>query len=70
MLQRIRRALDILRKGLKERGHLSSYTLVADGSSSIYLAAPDQAVDLVRTKGNVVIHEMVDVLRPCEAATG
>ncbi|WP_329429387.1 DUF433 domain-containing protein [Streptosporangium sp. NBC_01495] len=62
-LQKIRRALDTLRGDLKEHDHLSSYTLVADGSS-IYLAEPDQAVDLVRKKANVVIHEMVDVLQP------
>ncbi|MDP9865706.1 MULTISPECIES: DUF433 domain-containing protein [Streptosporangium] len=62
-LQKIRQALDTLRDDLKESDHLSSYTLVADGSS-IYLAAPDQAVDLVRKKANVVIHEMVDVLQP------
>ncbi|MER5418224.1 DUF433 domain-containing protein [Streptosporangium roseum] len=37
--------------------------MVADGSG-IYLAAPDQAVDLVRKKANVVIHELVDVLQP------
>ncbi len=62
-LQKIRRALDTLRDDLKERDHLSSYTLVADGST-IYLAVPDQAVDLVKKKANVVIHEMVDVLQP------
>ncbi|MFI6457158.1 DUF433 domain-containing protein [Streptosporangium amethystogenes] len=62
-LQKIRRALDTLRDDLKEHDHLSSYTLVTDGSS-IYLAEPDQAVDLVRKKANVVIHEMVDVLQP------
>ncbi|MGC5010171.1 DUF433 domain-containing protein [Streptosporangium sp. DT93] len=62
-LQKIRRALDTLRDDLQERDHLSSYTLVADGSS-VYLAEPDQAVDLVRRKANVVIHEMVDVLQP------
>ncbi|MGV9774964.1 DUF433 domain-containing protein [Streptosporangium sp. NPDC003464] len=62
-LQKIRQALDTLRDDLKESGHLSSYTLVADGSS-IYLAAPDQAVDLVRKKANVVIHELIDVLQP------
>ncbi|MBB4936874.1 uncharacterized protein (DUF433 family) [Streptosporangium album] len=62
-LQKVRRALDTLRDDLKESDHLSSYTLVADGSS-IYLAAPDQAVDLARKKANVVIHELVDVLQP------
>lgn len=62
-LQRIRRALDTLRGDLKERDHLSSYTLVADGGT-IYLATPDQAIDLVRKRANVVIHEMVDVLQP------
>jgi uncharacterized protein (DUF433 family)/DNA-binding transcriptional MerR regulator len=62
-LQKIRRALDTLRDDLGECDHLSAYRLVADGSS-IYLVAPDQAIDLVRKKANVVIHEMVDVLRP------
>ncbi|GGO68484.1 DUF433 domain-containing protein [Nonomuraea cavernae] len=62
-LQKIRKALDTLRDDLGERDHLSAYRLVADGSS-IYLAGPDQAIDLVRSKANVVIHEMVDVLRP------
>ncbi|MEV1204173.1 DUF433 domain-containing protein [Microbispora rosea] len=62
-LQKIRRALDTLRDDLGERDHLSAYRLVADGSS-IYLVEPGQAVDLVRSKRNVVIHEMVDVLRP------
>jgi uncharacterized protein (DUF433 family) len=62
-LQKIRRALDTLRDDLGEGDHLSAYRLVADGSS-IYLVAPDQAIDLVRKKANVVIHEMQDVLRP------
>ncbi|MER7207490.1 DUF433 domain-containing protein [Streptosporangium sp. NPDC000239] len=62
-LQKIRRALDTLRDDLKEREHLSSYKLVAD-AGTIYLAASDQAVDLVRRKANVVIHQMVDVLQP------
>jgi uncharacterized protein (DUF433 family) len=62
-LQKIRRALDTLRDELRERDHLSEYRLVADGSS-IYLVAPEQVVDLVRRKANIVIHQMVDVLRP------
>ncbi|MDH2429164.1 DUF433 domain-containing protein [Sphaerisporangium sp. TRM90804] len=62
-LQKIRRALDTLRGDLREREHLSAYRLVADGSS-IYLVEPDQATDLVTRKANVVIHEMIDVLRP------
>ncbi|WP_405142385.1 DUF433 domain-containing protein [Sphaerisporangium sp. NBC_01403] len=62
-LQKIRRALDTLRDDLKERDHLSAYRLITDGGT-IYLMAPDQAVDLVRSKANLVIHEMVDVLRP------
>ncbi|TLP53513.1 DUF433 domain-containing protein [Microbispora triticiradicis] len=62
-LQKIRRALDTLRDDLGERDHLSAYRLVADGSS-IYLAEPAQAVDLVCRKKNIVIHEMVDVLQP------
>lgn len=62
-LQKIRRALDSLRGDLGLRDHLSEYRLVADGSS-IYLADSDHAIDLLRQKGNVVIHEFVDVLRP------
>jgi DNA-binding transcriptional MerR regulator len=62
-LQKIRRALDALRVDLGLRDHLSSYRLVADGST-IYLADPDHAVDLLRQKGNVVIHQFVEVLQP------
>jgi uncharacterized protein (DUF433 family) len=62
-LQRIRRALDTLRDGLREREHLSAYRLEGDGST-IYLVEPGQATDLVRQEANIVIHEMVDVLRP------
>jgi uncharacterized protein (DUF433 family) len=62
-LQMIRRALNTLRDGLDEREHLSSYRLVAD-RDTIYLADPDHAVDLVRSTGNVVIHDLVDVLAP------
>ncbi|MEV7357292.1 MULTISPECIES: DUF433 domain-containing protein [unclassified Kitasatospora] len=62
-LQKIRRALSTLREGLDEGEHLSAYRLVA-GGDTIYLADPDHAVDLVRSKGNVVIHDMVDVLAP------
>lgn len=62
-LQKIRRALDSLRMDLGLRDHLSLYQLVADGSS-IYLLDEDHAVDLVRHKGNVVIHQFVDVLQP------
>ncbi|GII65302.1 hypothetical protein Skr01_53870 [Sphaerisporangium krabiense] len=62
-LQRIRRALDTLRDGLREREHLSAYRLAADGGS-IYLVEPEQATDLVHRTANIVIHEMVDVLRP------
>ncbi|MFC0862872.1 DUF433 domain-containing protein [Sphaerimonospora cavernae] len=51
--------MDTLRDDLGERDNLSAYRLVAD-NSAIYLAAPD----LVRSKANVVIHEMVDVLQP------
>lgn len=62
-LQRIRRALETLRDDLQERAHLSTYRLVADGST-IYLVEPDQATDLVRQKAQGVIHDMVDVLEP------
>ncbi|MGW0195152.1 DUF433 domain-containing protein [Nonomuraea sp. NPDC003201] len=62
-LQKIRRALDTLRDDLQEREHLSAYRLVTDGST-VYLVEPGQATDLVRRKAHVVIHEMVDVLRP------
>lgn len=61
-LQKIRRALNTLHVDLGLRDHLSSYQLVTDGSS-IYLAEDDHAVDLVRSKGNVVIHQFVDVLQ-------
>ena len=49
-LQKIRRALDTLRVDLGQRDHLSSYQLVADGST-IYFADSDHAVDLLRQKG-------------------
>jgi uncharacterized protein (DUF433 family) len=62
-LQKIRRALDTLRVDLGQRDHLSSYQLVADGST-IYFADTDHAVDLLRQKGNVVIHQFVEVLQP------
>ena len=62
-LQKIRRALDTLRVDLGLRDHLSSYRLVADGST-IYFADSDHAVDLLRQKSNVVIHEFVEVLQP------
>lgn len=61
-LQKIRRAVDRLREDLGEREHLSSYALVA-GPDTIYLAEPEQAVDLTKG-GNVVIHQLVDVLSP------
>lgn len=62
-LQKIRRALDALRMDLGLRDHLSSYRLVADGST-IYLADEEHAVDLVGRKGNIVIHQFVEVLAP------
>jgi uncharacterized protein (DUF433 family) len=62
-LQKIRRALNTLRDDLGEREHLSAYRLVA-GPDTIDLADSDHAVDLLRSKGNVVIHELVDVLAP------
>ncbi|MFJ6568831.1 DUF433 domain-containing protein [Streptomyces sp. NPDC091292] len=61
-LQKIRRALNTLREDLGEWEHLSTYKLVA-GPDTIYLAEPDHAVDLIKG-GNVVIHQMVDVLAP------
>ncbi|MFJ4849165.1 MULTISPECIES: DUF433 domain-containing protein [unclassified Streptomyces] len=61
-LQKIRQALNTLREDLGERKHLSSYVLVAEGDS-LYLAESGGAVDLLRG-GNVVIHELVDVLAP------
>ncbi|GHJ49575.1 hypothetical protein Cs7R123_69170 [Catellatospora sp. TT07R-123] len=62
-LQKIRRALMTLRGDLGERDHLSRYTLVSDGET-IYLVTHDEAVDLVRSRGNIVIHQMVEVLGP------
>ncbi|WP_214107940.1 DUF433 domain-containing protein [Acrocarpospora catenulata] len=62
-LQKIRRALDTLRDDLGEREHLSAYQFVAD-ESTIYLVEPEQVTDLVRNKANLVIYQLVDVLRP------
>ncbi|WP_308249784.1 DUF433 domain-containing protein [Sphaerisporangium fuscum] len=62
-LQKIRRALDTLRDDLDECEHLSAYRLVADGST-IYLVEHERATDLVHQKAHLVIHDMVDVLRP------
>ncbi|WP_285773880.1 DUF433 domain-containing protein [Microtetraspora sp. NBRC 13810] len=62
-LQKIRRALDTLRDDLQEREHLSAYQLVTDGST-IYLVEQGQATDLVHRKAHLVIHDMVEVLRP------
>jgi uncharacterized protein (DUF433 family) len=62
-LQKIRKALDALRLDLGLREHLSSYRLIADGST-IYLAEEDHAVDLVSRRAHVVIHQIVDVLQP------
>lgn len=62
-LQSIRKALDTLRKDLRELEHLSRYRLVSDGGT-IYLADEEHAVDLVRRRGNLVMYEMVDVLAP------
>lgn len=61
-LQKIRKALNTLREDLGEREHLSSYVLVAD-RDAVYLAQADSAVDLIKG-GNLVIHELVDVLAP------
>ncbi|WP_327086146.1 DUF433 domain-containing protein [Nonomuraea sp. NBC_01738] len=62
-LQKIRRALDTLRDDLHERDHLSEYRLVADGST-IYLVEAEQATDLADRTAHLVIHELVEVLRP------
>jgi uncharacterized protein (DUF433 family) len=62
-LQKIRKALNTLRVDLAEVEHLSEYRLVSDGST-IYLAGPDHAVDLVKKKANLVITEFLDVLAP------
>ncbi|GAA0433277.1 hypothetical protein Acor_07310 [Acrocarpospora corrugata] len=62
-LQKIRRALDTLRDDLGEREHLSEYQFVTD-ESTIYLVEPEQAADLVRNRSNLVIYQLVDVLRP------
>lgn len=61
-LQKVRVAIGNLRS-LGELEHLSEYTLVAEGSS-IVLVKHDEAVDLVRRPGQLVMAEMSDVLRP------
>lgn len=62
-LQKIRKALNQLREGLGETDHLSEYRLVAD-ADTIYLVTADEAIDLVKRRGNLVIHEFVEVLAP------
>lgn len=62
-LQKIRKALNQLRVGLGETEHLSEYVLAAD-SSTIYLVEPERATDLVKQRGNLVIHQFVEVLAP------
>ena len=62
-LQKIRRALDTLRVDLGQRDHLSSYQLVADGST-IYSQTPTMPWTSCGKKGNVVIHQFVEVLQP------
>lgn len=44
--------------------HPRRFLRLVAGGDTIYLADPDHAVDLVHSKGNVVIHDMVDVLAP------
>lgn len=61
-LQKIRRAIGNLR-GLGELGHLSEYSLVAEGSS-IVLVEQDEAIDLVEKPGQQLMAEMNDVLQP------
>jgi uncharacterized protein (DUF433 family) len=62
-LQKIRKALNQLREGLGETEHLSHYRLVPD-VDTIYLLDADEAIDLVKRRGNLVIHEFVEVLAP------
>jgi uncharacterized protein (DUF433 family)/DNA-binding transcriptional MerR regulator len=60
-LQKIRKALSQLREGLGETEHLSEYRLVSD-QSTIYFVESEQAVDLVKQRGNLVIHQFIEVL--------
>ncbi|MBD0738231.1 MULTISPECIES: DUF433 domain-containing protein [unclassified Streptomyces] len=60
-LQKIRKALATLKK-FGEVGHLSSYSLVADGDS-IVLVGEDHATDLVKHPGQRVIATMADILQ-------
>lgn len=59
----IRKALSQLRDGLGETEHLSQYRLVAD-VDTIFLLKADEAIDLVKRRGDLVIHEFVEVLAP------
>ena len=61
-LQRIRQALGNLRN-MGEVEHLSSYTLVSAGDS-IVLRRNEDAVDLVRQPGQMVLAPLVDIIAP------
>lgn len=61
-LQKIRVAVGNLRS-FGELGHLSEYTLDADGAS-IVLVKHNEAMDLVTRPGQMVMAQMSDVLRP------
>lgn len=61
-LQRIRQALGNLRN-IGEVEHLSSYTLVSAGDS-IVLRRNEDAVDLVRQPGQMVLAPLVDIIAP------
>lgn len=60
-LQRVRRALDTL-ADLGEQGHLSEYSLVAQGKSVVLVRDGDAGIDLVERPGNQVTVVMRDVL--------
>lgn len=61
-LQRIRQALGNLRN-MGEVEHLSSYSLVSTGNS-IVLRRNEDAVDLVRQPGQMVLAPLVDIIAP------
>lgn len=61
-LQKVRTAIANLRR-IGELEHLSEYRLVSDGTA-IYLVQRDQAVALMPHRGQHVMAEMSEVLRP------
>lgn len=68
-LQSIRKAMSNLRD-LNLTDHPSAYQLVSDGSSVFLLEDKDQATDLLRRKGQLVISSLEDIFKGFEHPSG